>query len=86
MFCSALRVLVLLSLLVISGVACATAPITADLSITFRLYAAQSGGAALRSETQPAVQVDRAAETIVSLGIRSSSDVGSTGRISFVDV
>lgn len=33
-------------------------PITADLSITFRLYDVQSGGAALWSEVQPAVQVD----------------------------
>ena len=33
-------------------------PITADLSITFRLFDVQSGGAALWSEVQPAVQVD----------------------------
>jgi len=33
-------------------------PITADLSITFRLYDVASGGSALWSEIQPAVQVD----------------------------
>jgi len=33
-------------------------PITADLSITFRLYDVASGGSALWSEVQPAVQVD----------------------------
>jgi len=33
-------------------------PITADLSITFRLFEVQSGGVALWSEVQPAVQVD----------------------------
>src|SRR6188768_1790891 len=33
-------------------------PITGDLSITFRLYDVTSGGAALWSEVQPAVQVD----------------------------
>jgi len=33
-------------------------PITGDLSITFRLYDVPSGGAALWSEVQPAVQVD----------------------------
>ena len=33
-------------------------PITADLSITFRLYDVVSGGSSLWSEVQPAVQVD----------------------------
>ena len=33
-------------------------PITADLSITFRLYDVASGGSALWSEVQPAVPVD----------------------------
>ncbi len=42
-------------------------PITADLSITFRLYDVPSGGSALWSETQPSVQVD-AGSLSVELG------------------
>jgi len=74
MFRSALRVWLLLCLVAINGVAGAAAPqtlgyqghladsggqpITADLSITFRLYDVVVGGAPLWSEVQPAVQVD----------------------------
>jgi hypothetical protein len=69
-----LRLLVLLSFASVAGIAAAAAPqtlgyqghladtggqpITADLSITFRLFDVQSGGVALWSEVQPAVQVD----------------------------
>ena len=74
MLISTLRVVVLVLLLSALDVASAVAPqtlgyqghladsggnpITADVSITFRLYDVVSGGAPLWSEVQPAVQVD----------------------------
>ncbi len=74
MFAWNLRVLAFLSFAAIAGIAAAAPPqtlgyqghladtggqpITADLSITFRLYDVQSGGVALWSEVQPAVPVD----------------------------
>lgn len=74
MFASTMRVFALLLLLCAFDFAVAAAPqtlgyqghladsggnpITADLSITFRLYDVTSGGAPLWSEVQPAVQVD----------------------------
>jgi len=74
MFAWTLRVLAFLSFAAIAGIAAAAPPqtlgyqghladtggqpITADLSITFRLYDVQSGGVALWSEVQAAVQVD----------------------------
>lgn len=74
MFYSTLRIFVLSLLLTLCGLAVAGAPqtlgyqghladsggnpITADLSITFRLYDVVSGGSPLWSEVQPAVQVD----------------------------
>jgi hypothetical protein len=74
MFVSTLRVLALFVVLSALRIAVAAAPntlgyqghladsggnpITGDLSITFRLYDVVSGGSALWSEVQPAVQVD----------------------------
>lgn len=69
-----IRAIAILALALASGLALATPPgtlgytgrladsggnpITADLSITFRLYDVQSGGAALWTEVQPSVPVD----------------------------
>jgi len=74
MSCSVSRLFLVLALMAIASVAQAAAPqtlgyqghladsggqpITADLSITFRLYDVVGGGSPLWSEVQPAVQVD----------------------------